>query len=103
MIEFAELTVAQQRWVSLIQHFYPNIYSAGKITYQELIMAHANFISMREQNKKYKVGWPIWLIMNNAISRGVYKIPSSDVKIVEVSDNPLSAGYEDSLKEFGLV
>ena len=103
MIEFAQLTVAQQRWVTMVQHFLPEVYVRGSITHKELIMAHAKFMEMRETDKKYKVGWPIWLIMNNATSRGVYKIPSSDPTVEEKSDSPFSEGYEKDLKEWGIT
>ena len=103
MIQFVNLTVAQQRWVSMVQHFFPEIYARGNITHKELMKAHTKFLELRETDKKYKVGWPIWLIMNNATSRGVYKIPMVADTEKETNDSPHFADYETSLKEFGVV
>ena len=101
MKNFDELSPAQERWVVLVEYCFPAIYQSGQITHKELIKVHAQFLDMREQDKKYKVGWPIWLISNNAITRGVYQIPQKDFGLTQQSGDLEELNQE--MKEFGVV
>lgn len=105
MITNEELTKAQARWLALITEFYPDIVKAGTITHKQMQETNAWFRSKRaEDKKKFKVSHPIWLIMNNTVSRGVYQLPLLGVVnevVVEVPSDQQQA-YADELAQFGL-
>lgn len=69
--------------------------------------AHDKFTELRKTDKKYKVGWPIWLITNNAITRGVYELPVPDGTVkIEVDpdiDHPFYPEYIEELKQFNII
>ena len=115
MITFDTLSPAQARWLSMIEYYFPEIHASGKITHDQLKEARAKFDELRTVDKKYKIGWPIWLIMNNSISRGVYILPKAFSvdewrAICEddpvVSTKPLKSEYSDEyeaeLRAFGI-
>lgn len=107
MITHSELTPAQEKWLALIEYYFEDVYSSGKITHKQLKAAHDRFTVLRKEDKKYKVGWPIWLITNNAISRGVYElpVPSGTVKVEEDPDinHPFYPEYIAELKRFNVI
>ena len=78
---------------------------AGTITHKQMQETNAWFRSKRaEDKKKFKVSHPIWLIMNNTVSRGVYQLPLLGVVnevVVEVPSDQQQA-YADELAQFGL-
>jgi hypothetical protein len=105
MITLSELTPAQSKWLALIKHYFADIHSSGIITYQQLVEAHKKFTELRETDKKFKVGWPIWFITNNQISRGVYQLPKelAEQEVDPDTEHPLYAEYIDELKRFNIV
>jgi hypothetical protein len=102
MITFSQLTLAQERWLALIKHYFPKVYSSGKITYAQLKEAHKYFVSLRATDKKFKVGFPIWLQTNNALEHGVYKLPieGEDVVTEEISEEEKELLEE--MRSFGI-
>lgn len=105
MITNEELTKAQVRWFTLITEFYPDIVKAGTITHKQLQEANQFFRSQRTvDEKKFKVSWPIWLIMNNAVSRGVYTLPLRGAvkEVVKEIPSEQRQSYVDELASFGL-
>lgn len=109
MITNSQLTAAQSKWLALIEYYFAEVYSSGIITYPQLTAAHNKFLELRETDKKYKTGWPIWLITKNQISRGVYKLPVDDVEEEEPKEvlDSLKQEYYDELNrelaEFNIV
>lgn len=67
----------------MLEFHFPDIYETGEITHKQLTKIHVHFMDLRDVDKKYKVGWPIWLISNNAMQRGVYKIPRPGEPVLE--------------------
>jgi len=93
----------------MIEHFYPEVYVSGKITHKQLYEAHGKFMGLRAVDKKYKVGWPIWLLSSNTVSRGVYQLPSpinvedeEDMLPLPHQDTPEYREYDAELKDFGV-
>lgn len=108
MIKHSELTAAQSKWLALIEYYFEDVYKSSIITHKQLVIAHEKFTELRAIDKKYKVGWPIWLLTNNAISRGVYQlpVPSNNVEeesVDEDSTHPYYEEYVAELKRFGVV
>ena len=106
-IEYADLSPAQAKWVDLVEILFPELYNDGIISHTELKVVHEHFVSLRATDKKYKVSWPIWLIMNNSVARGVYAIPKRDSVVGddkdEYSDHPFYPKLESELKQFGII
>ena len=75
MLQYHNLTPAQRKWVELVQLHFPEI--VNEITFKQVTAIHQFFLEKRNDNKKYKVGMPLWLITNNAIRKGVYFFPVS--------------------------
>ena len=104
MLEFDKLSPAQERWVVLLEHFFPEVYKTGEVSHKQLVAADNKFREMRATDKKYKVSWPIWLISNNATTRGKYHIPKKQTEEHDASieTHPFYAEYVAELKEFGI-
>lgn len=109
MITHETITKGQAKWLALITEFYPDLVETGSITHRQLQETNAWFRKMRTVDKdKYKTGWPIWLIVNNAVSRGVYQLPIpgavNTVKSEAVvhEDTEQRRAYTAELASFGL-
>lgn len=105
MITYDELTPAQSRWMALVEYYFPDKVICGTITTSELKTIHEFFVAKRNEGKKYKVSWPIWLIMNNALERGLYQLPPR-VTNVQVDPDITHEYYDEyvqELKEFSVI
>lgn len=105
MITYDKLTPAQSKWLDLVEILFPTIYECDIITHAQLKMIHDQLTELRKTDKKYKVGWPIWLITNNAVTRGCYKLPKEESKLVDVDpdvDNPFYENYRAELARYGI-
>ena len=106
MITADKLTPAQNRWMALVKHYFAEIYEGAIITHRQLIEVDEKFRRLLSIDKKYKVSWPIWLIMNNQVARGTYRLPigiESDEEFDEVEPTTLDFEFESELKKFGIV
>jgi hypothetical protein len=107
MITYDKLTPAQSKWLDLVEILFPTIYEGSIINHSQLKMIHDELSELRKTDKKYKVGWPIWLIMNNSVTRGMYKLPKETEIIEEVIDpdvdNPYYNEYVQELARFGIT
>lgn len=103
MKRYHELSSGQRKWVDLVEILFPAIYDRGIITAKELKNVDAKFREMRETDKRYKVSWPIWLIMNNAIERGIYSIPRDIPEKDEDVNHEFYSEYHQMLKTFGVI
>lgn len=106
MITAQKLSRAQKKWFSLLEELFPNIAKRDIITVSELKLFHAKLTGLREiDKKKYKVSWPIWLISNNAVSRGVYALPKDATQMVskDVSSHAYYDEYIAELRQFKVV
>lgn len=107
MMTWFELSKAQQRWVTLVQMFHPEV--KDSVTFQQIRAFHDEFMSKRSEGKQYKIGFPIWLITNNAIERGAYFFPSeenaSQMEPEELTpiDPELEPIYQAELAAHGIV
>jgi hypothetical protein len=103
MLGFNDLSPARKRWVMLVELTHPEV--TDTITYQQIKDFHAEFAALREQDKRYKIGMPLWLIGPNAIERGVYFFPGTNntvpVKVRE-ADSDMELEYKQELAEYGL-
>lgn len=77
MLTYNSLSSAQRRWVDLVEIYFPEIKTRGVVTNKEVRTIHDFFVGKRAEDKRFKISHPIWLITNNAVSRGVYTFPSS--------------------------
>jgi hypothetical protein len=104
MLNYTDLSPAKQKYIDLVELFFPDIKTRGVITFQEMNDIHAFFVKKREENKKYKCSMPIWLITSNAMSRGVYKFPASDVTIEQDTSGltELDLQYHAELARYGI-
>jgi hypothetical protein len=105
MLSYEDLTASQKKWVDLVEIHYPELITRDTLTYADLKRIHTEFVGKRAENKKYKCSMPLWLITNNAISRGLYRFPASWLvfdEYVGVVDEPLEIIYREELKRFGI-
>lgn len=104
MLNYSDLSKAQQRWVNLVEKNFPDI--KGSLTYKQIQDIHTFFTEKRKEDSRFKISKALWLITNNAVSRGVYKFPSSTVEEIEVEtviDSELEANYKAELAKFGIT
>ena len=100
MLQFNALSPAQRRWVELVELYFPN---TGKtISYAELKKIDGFFRGKRQDDPRFKVSKPLWLITHNAIERGVYLFPASGVKIAETLTDR-EAEYRAELAKFSIA
>ena len=104
MLTWNDLSPARQKWVRLVQMHYPEI--TETITFKQIKEIHEHFLSLREEDKRYKVSYALWLIGNNAISRGVYFFPAEEntppEKESSVVDDKLELEYKKELELYGI-
>jgi hypothetical protein len=99
MLTFDDLSTAQKKWVYIVNHFHPEV--TTEITFKQINDFHDEFMTLREGNKKYKVGLPLWLIGENAVRRGVYFFPSEANTSVPVGTKkaPVKTALLEELKQ----
>lgn len=102
MLEYDDLSPAQKRWVDLVELFFPDIQLRGKITYKEIQEVHEFLLKKRDEDKRFKCAMPLWVITNNALSRGVYQFPASDVSKAMTFDEKMEQFYLAELARFGI-
>jgi hypothetical protein len=105
MLYYFDLTPSQRHWVDLVEAVFPEDREAGEISYKRLNEIHNHFVSLRGRDGRYKCSKPLWLITNNAISRGVYKFPSSksiEIEQEEVLDSDLEIRYREELEKLDI-
>ena len=73
MLQYKDLSPAQRRWVDLVSLFFPD--TGSTLTYTELTKIDRFFFVNREKDPRFKISKPLWLISNNAVSRGIYFFP----------------------------
>jgi hypothetical protein len=77
MLGYEELEPGQRKYVDLVSLLYSDI--GTEITYKKLNEIHADFLSIRERNPAYKIGYPNWLLVHNRIGKGRYFLPKKGV------------------------
>jgi len=80
MLYYNDLSPAQKRWVELVEMFCQDKIVEGKITHKGLKEIHQFFVEKRREDRRYKISWPIWLIMGNQVGRGVYQFPAPEIE-----------------------
>lgn len=74
MLKFASLSLAQKKCVvAFIEHM-PSIKATGRVTLRELNVIYHEIAAKRDAGG-IKVGFPNWLLKDNKLDRGVYKMP----------------------------
>lgn len=101
MLQYHHLTPAQRKWVDLVQLYFPEI--VNEITFKQVTAIHQFFLEKRNENKKYKVGMPLWLISNNAIRKGVYFFPVSMYNNTNESLTNTEIHFRAELSRSGLL
>ena len=99
MLTFNDLSTAQKKWVYIVNHFHPEV--TTEITFKQINEFHNEFMALRAENKKYKVGLPLWLIGNNTIRRGVYFFPSEANAVAPIGTKkvPVKTALLDEFKQ----
>ena len=103
MLNYTDLSKAQRRWVDLVEEYFPDI--SDTLTYKQIQDIHAFFTEKRKEDSKFKISKALWLITNNAVTRGTYKFPKSSIAEIEVEtviDSELEVRYKAELAKFGI-
>lgn len=80
MIHYNELTAGQLRYVNMVNLFHPEI--EDTITFAQINKIHEEFLGLRP---KYKIGFPLWIVSENRIGKGLYSFPKEGVDSQEKS------------------
>jgi len=75
MLKFANLTLAQKRFVVSVIESNPQYKKDPMITLKECAAIYYELRDKRTGAKGEKVGYPNWLYNKNKVSRGVYQLP----------------------------
>lgn len=75
MLKFANLTLAQKRFVVAVVESNPQYKKDGRITLKECASIYYTLRDQRTGAKGEKIGYPNWLFNKNKVERGVYQLP----------------------------
>ena len=75
MLKFANLTLAQKRFVVAVIESNPQYKKDPQITLKECAAIYYTLRDKREGKKGEKIGYPNWLFNKNKVERGVYQLP----------------------------
>jgi hypothetical protein len=75
MLKFANLTLAQKRFVVVVIESNPQYKKDPQITLKECAAIYYTLRDQREGKKGEKIGYPNWLFNKNKVERGVYQLP----------------------------
>ena len=75
MLKFANLSLAQKRFVVSVLETNPSYKKNPKITLKECASIYYALRGKRTGGKNEKIGYPNWLFNKNKVERGVYQLP----------------------------
>jgi len=75
MLKFANLSLAQKRFVVSVLEFNPQYKKDPQITLKECAAIYYSLRDQRTGAKNEKIGYPNWLFNKNKVERGVYQLP----------------------------
>ena len=75
MLKFANLSLAQKRFVVSVLESNPQYKKDPKITLKECASIYYTLRDQRTGAKGEKIGYPNWLFNKNKVERGVYQLP----------------------------
>ena len=75
MLKFANLSLAQKRFVVAVLESNPQYKKDPQITLKECASIYYTLRDTRTGAKGEKIGYPNWLFNKNKIERGVYQLP----------------------------
>lgn len=75
MLKFANLTLAQKRFVVAVLESNPQYKTDPQITLKECAAIYYTLRDQRTGAKNEKIGYPNWLFNKNKVERGVYQLP----------------------------
>ena len=98
MLNYANLTKAQARFIDRAIEIRPHLAEGGTITLKECAKVYDELRGLRSQTGE-KIGYPNWLYNKNKISRGVYVFPAPGVEISRQVQAKVSELEEARLKK----
>jgi hypothetical protein len=75
MLKFANLSLAQKRFVVAVLEHDKQYKKDGRITLKECAAIYYTLRDQRTGAKGEKIGYPNWLFNKNKVERGVYQLP----------------------------
>lgn len=75
MLKFANLSLAQKRFVVAVLESNTQYKTAPQITLKECAAIYYTLRDQRTGSKGEKIGYPNWLFNKNKVERGVYQLP----------------------------
>lgn len=75
MLKFANLSLAQKRFVVSVLNHDSSMKKDGRITLKQCAAIYFSLREQRSGSKGEKVGYPNWLFSKNKVERGVYQLP----------------------------
>ena len=74
MLNFADLSFSQKKFVVSVVEFYPQFKEDCNITLKQVVEITQDWAKNRE-NGSPKVGYPNWMFKSNKLDKGVYQLP----------------------------
>lgn len=83
--------------------FFPEITTT--ISWTQITQVHEFLLEKRKEDKRFKVGLPLWLMPVNQVSRGLYHFPKNGNFLDDevVVNTEIEDAYLDELKEYGIL
>ena len=75
MLKFANLSLAQKRFVVAVLESNPQYKKDPQITLKECAAIYYSLRDQRTGSKNEQIGYPNWLFNKNKVERGVYQLP----------------------------
>jgi hypothetical protein len=101
MLNYDDLTTSQKKWVDLVIMLLPEI--GPEITWTDLHTVHDYYFPLRA-DKKFKIGFPNWLIRNNALRHGAYHFPKQGNILIDNEElDPLEINFREEIGKYGIV
>lgn len=107
MLEYSDLSISRKKWVHLVELFHPEVDQT--ISYEQIKTFHEEFKEKRSLDTRFKVSLPLWIIGQNAISRGVYFFPGTKndsaqfLSSKKEIDDMYETEYQSVLKQYALL
>lgn len=105
MLTYDQLTAGQRKWVIMVGVFHPEI--TESITFEQVHQFHSEFLLLRKQDPKYKIGLPLWLVKENRIGKGLYFFPKEGAVHEDTTSDEtlteLETKYNAFLSQFGIT
>lgn len=96
---YSELTNIQRRCVDVFVDRRPHLRTANTITRKEIVEIFNELYEARSVTAP-KIGFPVWIVKGNILSRGVYEFPGPEAKEASAGKTSQTSYSSEEDREF---